>query len=74
MDFHLDEARVARAMLARAERAVVVADHAKFGARAPVSVCPLAAVARIVTDAPPSGALAALLDAAGVAISVADPP
>jgi DeoR family glycerol-3-phosphate regulon repressor len=72
MDFHLDEARVAQAMLAHAERALVVADRVKFGARAPVSVCALAAVGRIVTDALPDGDLAGLLAAAGVAVSVAE--
>jgi DeoR family transcriptional regulator, glycerol-3-phosphate regulon repressor len=73
MDYHLDEARVAQAMLARAARALVVADQAKFGARAAVTVCPLEGVERIVTDAPPEGAIAGLLAAAGVAVSTPAP-
>ena len=47
MDYHLDETRIARAMLARAEGAVVLADRAKFGARAAVPVCPLAVPAAL---------------------------
>ncbi len=70
MDYHLDETRVAQAMLAHALRALVVADQAKFGARAAVSVCPLGAIDRIVTDAPPAGELADRLADAGVQISV----
>lgn len=72
MDFHLDEARVAQAMLARAERTIVVADAAKFGARAPVAVCPVAALAGIVTDAPLPEPLARGLAGAGVAVTVTD--
>jgi DeoR/GlpR family transcriptional regulator of sugar metabolism len=37
-------------MLARAARAIVVADQAKFGARATVTVRPLGGIERIVTD------------------------
>jgi DeoR family transcriptional regulator, glycerol-3-phosphate regulon repressor len=73
MDFHLDEARVAQAMLAAADRAIVVADHTKFGARAPVAVCGFDAVDRLVTDAAPGAGLAAVLAEAGCALTVAPP-
>jgi DeoR family glycerol-3-phosphate regulon repressor len=64
-DFHLDEARVAQAMLARSDRLMVAADRAKFDLRAAVPVCPLAEIDLLVTDAPPPvTAIAALADAA----------
>jgi DeoR family glycerol-3-phosphate regulon repressor len=71
MDYHLDETRIARAMLARAEGVVVLADRAKFGARAAVPVCPLGAVGELVTDAAPEAELGAALAAAGVEVLVA---
>ncbi len=72
MDYHLDETRIARAMLARAEGAVVLADRAKFGERAAVPVCPLGAIRELVTDAAPEGRLGAALAAARVEIRVAN--
>lgn len=65
-DFHLDEARVAQAMLARADRLMVAADRTKFDFRAAVPVCPLAEIDLLVTDAPPPAAAAAALAAAAV--------
>jgi nucleoside-diphosphate-sugar epimerase len=70
-DFHLDETRVAQAMLARADEAIVVADRAKFGVRAAVAVCPFERIGSVVTDAQPEGDLAARLAAAGVAVVAA---
>ncbi len=71
MDFHLDETRVAQAMLERSDRALVVADRAKFAARAAVEVCGLGAIDVLVSDAAPAGALGARLAAAGVEVVVA---
>jgi DeoR family glycerol-3-phosphate regulon repressor len=70
-DYHLDEARVAQAMLAHADRAIVVADRAKFEARAAVPVCALTAVGVLVTDQIPPSELAAALEALGVETVVA---
>jgi DeoR family glycerol-3-phosphate regulon repressor len=75
MDFHLDEARIARAMLDRVDRALVVADSSKFHARAAVPVCTFAEADTLVTDSTPTGALRDTLAAAGVRLVIArDPP
>lgn len=63
-DFDLDEARIARTMLAHAGARLVLADAGKFDQRAPVWVCAAGEVEAIITDAPPPG-FAALLQEAG---------
>ena len=50
MDFDLDEARIAQAMIGRARSSMVVADARKFGARAFVQVCGFDRVTHLVTD------------------------
>lgn len=57
MDFHLQEAEVARAMIRQSSQAMVVADHTKFRNQAPVSVCGLDSVGTLVCDRPPPQAL-----------------
>jgi DeoR family glycerol-3-phosphate regulon repressor len=69
MDFHLAEAEFSRVVMRRAERTIVVADHAKFGRRALVSVCALAAVQSIITDRPPAAAFAERLEHAEVMVA-----
>jgi DeoR family glycerol-3-phosphate regulon repressor len=71
MDFHLSEAEFSRAVIARASRVMVVADHSKFNAQAPVQVCDFAEVGALITDRPPPAAVAQRLDEAGVAVMVA---
>jgi DeoR family glycerol-3-phosphate regulon repressor len=46
------EADLARAVVARAKRCVVVVDHSKFGQTAPLVVCPPERIDMIVTDRP----------------------
>ena len=53
MDFHLSEADFSRAVIQQAGRVIVVADHTKFAAQAPVKVCDFSAVDTLVTDRPP---------------------
>ncbi len=72
MDFDVEEAMVARAMIRQARRVTVVADHSKFGRIAMAEVCGLSAVARLVTDEPPPEPLAGALAAAGVEVIVAE--
>jgi DeoR family glycerol-3-phosphate regulon repressor len=74
MDYDIDEAQVAQAMIGQAEQVTVVADASKLGRRALFQVCELAAVDRLVTDAAPPAAIAAALGEAGVAVVVADGP
>jgi len=62
---------VKRAMIERAGRAVLLADHGKFGVRMLEVVCPLADLHTVVTDRAPDDRLAEALRAAGTAIVVA---
>lgn len=71
MDFHLDEARIARAMIERTDRALVLADHGKFGARAAVSAFDFGAGITLVSDRAPEPALAGALAATGTRVIVA---
>lgn len=72
MDFHLQEAEFSRALMRRAERAVVVTDHTKFGAHAPVRVCGFEEIDLLVTDRAPPPDLARRLAEAGVELMVAE--
>jgi DeoR family glycerol-3-phosphate regulon repressor len=71
MDFELDEARIARAMMHRAKRVIIAADRTKFGRRAAVRVAALSEIDELVTDAPPPEPFPAQLAAAGVELIVA---
>ena len=73
LDFHLDETRIAQAMLAASKAALAVADATKFGARAAVPICQFDAIAGLVTDAPPPASIADRLAAAGAALVVTAP-
>ncbi|WP_405375744.1 MULTISPECIES: DeoR/GlpR family DNA-binding transcription regulator [unclassified Microbacterium] len=66
-----DEAAVKRAIVASARRVVVVADAEKFDAELLVSFAPLAEVDVLITDAAPTGALAAGLADADAEVQVA---
>lgn len=67
-DFHLGEARIAQAMIARSDRLLVAADRSKFDVRAAVPVCPLDEIDILVTDTAPPGQAAAALEAAEVVV------
>lgn len=56
MNYALNEAEIARAMLRRSERLVVLADQSKLGATSRVKVCDLADVDWVVTAPPVEGA------------------
>jgi len=71
MDFSLDEAMVATAMVQNARAVTVLADHSKLGRSSQVRVCRLSRVARLVTDAPPPESLARALERAGVEVVLA---
>jgi DeoR family glycerol-3-phosphate regulon repressor len=71
MDFDIDEARIARTMIDRADRVIVAADAWKFTAKARVRVCDFDPVALLVTDEPPPPPLDERLAAAGTEIVLA---
>jgi DeoR family glycerol-3-phosphate regulon repressor len=70
-DFQIEEAGVARAMVAQARHVTVIADGSKFNRSALFQVCRLEEIDRIVVDRRPDGALAGALAAAGVEVVVA---
>lgn len=71
LDQDLEEALVARAMVAHARSTIMVAAAAKFGRHAAHRVCALGAVDMIVTDQPVSAGMADQLRGAGVSVRVA---
>lgn len=71
MNFHLCEGEFSRAVIAQAERTIVVADQSKFGRKAVVKVCDAERVDTLVTDAKPPAPLARRLEQAGTRVLVA---
>ncbi|MGV3550946.1 DeoR/GlpR family DNA-binding transcription regulator [Rhizobium sp.] len=71
MDFDLQEAEVAKAMIDRADKVIVLADHTKFEQRAVFEVAPVTAVDIVVTDRPPSPAVVAFLASSNVELVIA---
>ncbi|GHB21539.1 DeoR/GlpR family DNA-binding transcription regulator [Salinicola rhizosphaerae] len=72
MDFSLEEADVARAMVAQASSLTVIADGSKLDRRALFQIFPLARIDRLVVDRAPTPELARALDEAGVELYVAE--
>jgi DeoR family glycerol-3-phosphate regulon repressor len=72
MNHHPCESEFARAVMAQAERVIVVADEGKFGRDGFVKVCNLDEVDMLVTDAEPPASLAKQLADAEVEVLVAD--
>jgi DeoR family transcriptional regulator of aga operon len=66
---HEMEAAVNAAMIARARRAIAVADATKLGRRALARICVLADVDELITDATADRAQLAALEAAGLAVT-----
>ena len=70
-DFDLQEAEVAREMIARARRLTVIVDASKLGKAAIFQVCALDRLERVVLDQPPPCPIAEALAAASVDVLVA---
>ncbi|MFC3075644.1 DeoR/GlpR family DNA-binding transcription regulator [Shinella pollutisoli] len=71
MDYDLEEAEFARAVVSCGKRTVVITDHSKFGRQGLVRVCDLAAISDLVTDKAPPRDVAAALKTAGVRVILA---
>ncbi len=67
----LPEAEFSRAIIDCAKAAIIVADATKFDRPAPIRITDPERISRLVTDAPPTGALADLLARAGVEVTLA---
>jgi DeoR/GlpR family transcriptional regulator of sugar metabolism len=65
-EFHLEDAAVKRAVVARSGRVVVAADATKLGTVAFATVCPVDRVSTIVTDADPNSTPSVALRDLGV--------
>jgi len=72
MDFNIEEAQVARAMIEQAETLTLLADSSKFGRIASFEVCDLNRVTNLVSDEPPAGRIEEALVEAGIRILVAE--
>ena len=71
MNFDINEAEVARAMIAQADSVTLLADSSKFSRSALFEVGPLRCARRLITDGLPPERTARALDAAGVEVLVA---
>lgn len=71
--FHMDEpvVRAKRAMMAGAERSVLLVNHQRFGRPALHLLADLSEFDAIITDAPPAPEDRAALDRAGIALTIA---
>jgi len=72
MDYTLEEAEIARAMISQVRQLTVIADSSKLDKAGLFRVCRLDAIDRLVTDARPRGPLLEALEAAGVELIVAN--
>jgi len=73
MDYHLEEAEFSRAVIAQAEKTIVVADHSKFGNPNFIRVCNFDEVDMVVVEqAPPAEIESALLEAGTAVINAAE--
>lgn len=72
LDYDYREVRVSKAILANAQRAYLVADHAKFSRHAPVRIDSIANLNKFITDKQPSETISSLLSANHVELEVVD--
>lgn len=68
IDFSVDIASVARAMIRQASNVTIAADTTKLGRTALVEVCKISEIGRLVTDSEPPGAVLKALNGAGVEV------
>nr|WP_256441466.1 DeoR/GlpR family DNA-binding transcription regulator [Ancylobacter radicis] len=71
MDFDLQEAEIAKAMIERADQVTVLADHSKFDRRAVFEVAGLGRIDTLVTDRQPSDAMVKAIASAGIELIIA---
>ncbi|PCI46552.1 MAG: DeoR family transcriptional regulator [Alphaproteobacteria bacterium] len=71
MNFNIEEAQVARAMIAQSQSVTILVDGSKFNKIASFEVCPLAKINQIICDVRPPEKLYKAIKAAGVNIILA---
>ena len=72
MQYSIDEAQIASAMIDRSQKVTVLVDSSKFGKLASFEVCSLAKIDRIICDSLPRGSLKSALENNGVEIIIAE--
>lgn len=72
-DYNIPEASIRRAMIARAQTVIAVADYSKFGVTAFNYICPVSAVHSLVVDSSVPAKKIAEYRAAGLEVHVAPP-
>jgi DeoR/GlpR family transcriptional regulator of sugar metabolism len=72
MDYNIEEAQIAKAMIAQAEKLTILADSSKLNRIASFEVCRLSSVYRLVCETTPTGSILQALNEAGVEMIVAD--
>ena len=70
-DYELEEAELARMVLSRGQRSLVVTDHTKFGRQGLVRVCGFDGFSELATDQPPPPDIAAALSQGGARLTIA---
>jgi DeoR family glycerol-3-phosphate regulon repressor len=68
MDYDINEAQIAKAMVEQSETVTILADSSKLGALASFEVCPLTSIDRLVTEKAPPNDIYQDLDAAGIEV------
>jgi len=74
MDFCIEEAQIARAMIEQAESVTILVDSSKFDRIASFEVCSLDRISNLVCEQPPPEKIQAALTEAGVNILIAANP
>ena len=72
LDFDYSEVRVGQAIIARAQKILLAADHTKFGRDAMVRICNISDVDALFTDQTPPKQMMELLSASHVELHIAD--
>lgn len=70
-DYSLEDSEIKRALIEHSSRVIALVDHTKFDCRSMAKVCGLKDIDILISNAPPSGALADALSAANVTVSIA---
>lgn len=73
-DYKMEEIRVKRQMIKSAKKVIILADHSKFNHVAPIKICDLNVVDKIITDGGLDMSLKAALESLGIQVSIASEP
>ena len=72
MDYNVDEAGIAQAMIQQARSVTILVDYSKIGRKALCTVCNLSNISRLITDKKPSDEFITQLEINEVELIIAD--